>query len=58
MRNFEGVVFIGTKSFKKITIKLHGDRINDVNDEMVNEKVGSLKSYYSIEKKQREGLQK
>ena len=39
------------KSLKKIALKLHGDGISDVNEEMITEKIGSLRSYYGAEKR-------
>ena len=32
-------------------MKLHGDGINNVHEEMINEKIGSLRSYYGTEKR-------
>ena len=40
-----------TKSLKKMALKFHGDGISDVNEEMINEKIGSLRSYYVAEKR-------
>ena len=39
------------KSLKKIALKLHGDGISDVNEEMINEIFGSLRIYYGTEKR-------
>ena len=39
------------KSLKKIALKLHGDGISDVNEEMINEIIGSLRIYYGAEKR-------
>ena len=32
-------------------MKLHGDGINNVHEEMINERIGSLRSYYGTEKR-------
>ena len=34
-----------------IAVKLHGNGINDVNEEIINEKIGSLRSYHGAEKR-------
>ena len=39
------------KSIKKIALKLHDHGISGVNEEMINEKTGFLKSYYRAGKK-------
>ena len=40
-----------TKSLQKIAVKLYGDGINNVNKEMICEKVGSSRTYYCAEKR-------
>ena len=42
-----------TKSLKKITVKLNDDGINKVNEEMIDEKTVSFRSYYCAGKGKR-----
>lgn len=49
--NLRNTIGEKTNSLKKIALTLHSDGINDIKEEMINDKIVFLRSYYGAEKR-------